>query len=227
MMSNWQDDLQSERSVWDAVKESRKLVTPHFNYYVRCAAIILGGAAVLWAFHEVGRISNKSLVSLISWASSGLFTLTVGVIGFLIAGFSIFVTLADRSVLIELAQSEYESTGLSSFKYLFFSFLIVFVYYIAALMIVFVVGAFSQITWDSELIPVTIDDATRLNIVAIFALWIIFVELMIRLKSFIWTVYSSFISQILVADFLSSKFRQKTSDGYEHDSPQNIEDQNA
>jgi len=212
MMANWQDDLQSEHSVWDAVKESRKLVTPRINYYIRCFAIILGGAAALWGLYEVDNIPNKSLISLISWISSGLFTLTVGIIGFLIAGFSIFVTLANRTVLIELAQSEYENTGLSSFKYLFFSFLIVFVYYIAALVIVFVVGAFAQIAWDLALIPISLNDANRLNIVVVFTLWIIFVELVIRLKSFVWTVYSSFISQILVADFLTQLRRKEGSD---------------
>ena len=122
MKPTWQDDLESEHSVWDAVRESRKLVTPRINYYIRCAAIILGGGTALWRFDGavidgavngagwLTRFSSRAGIWGDTWIVDGLVRLTGFLVKFasypvrmlqtgLVQNYALFVVLGALSLL--------------------------------------------------------------------------------------------------------------------------------
>lgn len=203
-ISNWQDDILAEQSLWHVFRGSSKLGSTRFNFLARALFLISSGLLALWAAYEAARIPMNNTLGLVSWMASALLSLTVSVLGFLIAGFSIFVTLSDRKLLIEMAKTPYAKSGLSVFKYIFFSFMIVFVYYLVGVALSFGVGAFAQLKWDIDLIPLNIEAVRLVNIFTVWMLSAVFFELMLRLKSFVWSIYSSFISKLLVEDLLSN-----------------------
>lgn len=202
-IENWQDDITAEGSLWETFVSARQLKSTKFNFRARAIILIISCGLTIFALGNASKIPNKVLVGTLMWMSSSVFSFSVGVLGFLIAGFSVFVTLSDRALLIELAKTYYEDTGISVFKYIFFSFLVVFVYYLAAGTSSFIIGAFAQTSWDFYFVPLDLVDFKSINIVVILFLSLLFFELIIRLKSFIWAVYSSFVSKLVAADFLS------------------------
>lgn len=203
-IEDWQEDLQKERSLWDAFVSAQCIKTSLFNFRARCIILVLACSLACWALFVATQIPNTTLMSLIVWQSNNIFTMSVSVLGFLITGFSVFVTLSDRNLLVELAKTPYEESGLSIFKYLFFSFLVVFFVYLTSAIFSFCVGAFAQVAWPYGSTPLSERDVKGINIFAILTLSVVFCELAIRLKAFIWSIYASFVSKLVAYDFLKT-----------------------
>ena len=61
------------------------------------------------------------------------FLLAVGILGFLIAGFSIFASITRADLFIALANIPYEETEINSLQFVFFNFINVFIVYLGLL----------------------------------------------------------------------------------------------
>lgn len=202
---NWLEDILLEKSLFEAYKKSTKIPTPNFNRRVRCCfyPFVFFSSFLLVHIYQ----KNDLIVSAIQNLNSSILAISVSVIGFLVAGITIFTTLSDRRILIELAKTEHENFGISTFKYLFFNFLSVFVIFIAAVIISLCYQLVASL--KIELPKIVFGDRwIHLNLFCnglfLGILVIVATELLLKLKSFIWSIYATFISMIVVSEFLDS-----------------------
>lgn len=120
------DDITKEIGLLDIYKASRsKLPRNKINIFSTLAVFSM------LTVHAI--FSNEGSISLLEkargWAEIG-FGFSAGILGFLIAGFTIFATVSDKSLFITMAKARHEKSGLSYLKYNFFALMYVFIAYL-------------------------------------------------------------------------------------------------
>ena len=83
---------------------------------------------IIYAFFS-NETSSSLLEKVRKWAEMG-FSFSAGILGFLIAGFTIFATVSDKSLFVEMAKIVDTKSGLSYLKYNFFTLMYVFIAYV-------------------------------------------------------------------------------------------------
>lgn len=118
------EDLTKERNLYDIYRQARKLRGSRYNQIFTLVIFLL---LSLYAF-----FSSKSTSDLAqevrTWSDLG-FSFSTTILGFLIAGFTIFATVSDPSLFTAMARIMHKS-GLSYLKYNFFTLMNVFILYI-------------------------------------------------------------------------------------------------
>lgn len=125
------DDITKEIGLLDIHKASRsRLPRNKINVF---STLAVSGMLIVYAV-----ASTESSASLLErtrkWAEVG-FSFSAGILGFLIAGFTIFATVSDKSLFITMAKATHEKSGLSYLKYNFFSLMYVFIAYLGFAML--------------------------------------------------------------------------------------------
>jgi len=183
-------DLTQEKSLFSiyvAYRSSQRI--PKFNIFITIFSLIL---------ISVGTFQSKSSLhdlrlAIIDLANVGIQTCAT-LLGFLVAGYTIFLTLVKPEHVKALSSICVTSTKLPYFKHVNFTFINVFIQYLIYFIFVTILRVF--------LIPHNgIEEIIRDNIglykvsiycktfIVIFALWS--VVLALYLKSFIYNIYSS------------------------------------
>ena len=126
-------------------------------------------------------------------ASNG-FSLGTQVLGFLIAGFTIFATLTKPSLFRRMAVKVHKQTGLTYLKYNFYAFVQVFIHYIVFTMInllVIVLGtAKGPMSEVLDRVSTNTDGIKSFTTRCVFCLMLTwFVYALVLLKSFIFNIY--------------------------------------
>ncbi len=118
-------DLLKEKSLWQVYKASHKIPFSRFNIGF---GLSLSVATMLFAF----RAKSDSVLAdqLLAFATTS-FSFGIAQLGFLLAGFSFFATVADKEMFCRMAERDHAESGLSYVKYNFFVFMRVFVEYLA------------------------------------------------------------------------------------------------
>ncbi|MDQ2730992.1 MAG: hypothetical protein M3Y56_04980, partial [Armatimonadota bacterium] len=132
------------------------------------------------------------------WAGVGV-TYGTTILGFLLAGFTIFATISKPSLFLKMAGVRYEQTEFTYLEYNFYSFMNVFVVYLilvgASIFIVLFCGA-------GELVPIIIDryvgtgSASELTRTGIVIIGTVMVWSLVMLKSFVMNVYHVVMTSI-------------------------------
>ena len=118
--------LNSEKSLWSLYLTSFKFPNNKFN--------LLTGifVAVLLSIYAFTSYSTQSELSFLIRETVKLgLGLAPSVLGFLIAGFTVFVTVTKIEVFVRMAQVPYEETGESYLKYNLSAFMLAFAHYVA------------------------------------------------------------------------------------------------
>ncbi|MBE9176793.1 hypothetical protein IQ225_18380 [Synechocystis salina LEGE 06155] len=120
------DDITKEIGLLDIYKASRsKLPKNKINNFSTLAIFTM---LIVYAF-----TSTETSISLLEktrkWSELG-FNFSAGILGFLIAGFTIFASVNDKSLFITMAKTKHEKSGLSYLKYNFFTLMYVFIVYL-------------------------------------------------------------------------------------------------
>lgn len=120
------DDITKEIGLLDIYKASRsRLPRNKINIFSTLTVFTM---LVVYAV-----ASTESSVFLLEkvrkWAEVG-FSFSAGILGFLIAGFTIFATVSDKSLFIAMATTRHQGSGLSYLKYNFFILMYVFIAYL-------------------------------------------------------------------------------------------------
>ena len=143
---------------------------------------------------------------------------SLSVLGFLIAGFSIFASITKVDLFITLASIPYKrnetETGLNRLQFIFFNFMNVFsVYFILLAMALFVRLGYSEGSplsiFGSFLASEYPNACMVVNIIASSVFLIILTEALLRLKSFIWNLYQSVLLVIVTSDEIAKNKNQE------------------
>jgi hypothetical protein len=120
-------ELTKEVGLLDVYKASRsKLSRSRINNF---STILVFSALFIYAIFS-SETSAQLLEKIRKWAELG-FSFSAGILGFLIAGFTIFATVSDKSLFTEMARQPKGNTGLSYLKYNFFALMYVFIVYLS------------------------------------------------------------------------------------------------
>ncbi len=130
-MSNFTDqqqsrlkDILSEKSLWKVYLTSRRIQFSRIN---TGGGVLVAIAVTAFAIQAD---SPSALADQLLSFSTTAFGLSIGQLGFLLAGFSFFATVADKEMFCRMAEKTHEPSGLSWLKYNFYIFMRVFVEYL-------------------------------------------------------------------------------------------------
>jgi hypothetical protein len=204
-------DLTQESNLWNIYWLSLKLPVSWFNLI--STWILLGTLVVHMLLSEkTTSIMAEEVRSLVDTG----FNFASSILGFLIAGFTIFATLNKPDLFMTMAKIKEDKTGLSYLKYNFFTFMKVFIHYVSfitiCLLIKLLASPSGTLSVSIDFLSIYIDllkpAAIKHTIVVIgFALlgaW--FFYLIMLLKSFIFNVYH------IVMTSVRWEFESNTSD---------------
>ncbi len=187
-------DLTRERSLLSLYVLSFKFPGNWFN---RATTVIAFLCAAAWCWHL--RASPERIFAHFRKVVDLDFAFATSILGFLVAGFTVFVTITKVDIFVEMAKREYEATGESYLKYNLNAFVLAFVHYIAFVFFCLCVQIFGQTNGPGALLleksstVLFTESATSFRaliasaLLTIISAWSVYVVLL--LKSFIYNTY--------------------------------------
>lgn len=182
-------ELTSEKSLWNVYVLSRRIRAS----WVQVALNTLAVAFLAINSFLLQPTTAPLLTDARSWANSG-FNFTITTLGFLIAGFTIFMTVAKPDMMLAMMDHLDKETGLPTLKKNLFAFMRVFIAYLVCAGIYLFVILFCQSGGVAsslvKLLPASSCVRDVLIKVGYVVLGSSFVYLLLMLKSFIFNVYA-------------------------------------
>lgn len=182
-------DLTSEKSLWDVYKLSRRILPSKFQ------VIFVLGSFLALVSNSFFLASDQDIIlaDLRKWSEMA-FSFSITILGFLIAGFTIFATLSKPKMMLAMMEHTNKETGLPTLKYNFFAFMKVFIAYITFLVLYALIMLFGQsdgfIANFIEYLPnADCVKSTMINIVYAIV-GSSFIYLLLLLKSFVFNIYA-------------------------------------
>jgi len=189
-------DLLSEKTLWDVYVASRGIPFSKLNNAVGIGVGFLCGLQSLAVTHENAVDQLATLATLV-------FNTTISLLGFLLAGFTFFATVADKSLFCRMATEQHES-GLNYLKYNLFTFMRVFIEFLilcvcSLVIVLFLSNGSGLRNLMTAAEKSSLLSAIQIKVFAVVAFGIIsgtFVYVLMQLKSFIFNVYHVVMTSI-------------------------------
>lgn len=205
---DWQKRVTQEKSLGEVYWKARRVGSTRRNLGVAAFVSVLFGLLAVVDWHlNLEVLTLAALKTLITQVAEIGFTLTSAILGFLIAGFSIFASITRPEIFVGLAMLDHKDSSLSRLQFIFFNFLLVFIHYLTFL----AVSIFLKL--GLPLAPALVDVISHqielsamfvwLASVAVATLlfgWLTF--LLMLLKSFIWNIYQAVLLIIVTGNEL-------------------------
>lgn len=213
---DWRERATKEKSLSEVYWQARRVGSTRVNFAVPVVVVLLFGLLAFVDYYLGLKILPLSAIKgLFDQVADIGFTLTTAILGFLIAGFSIFASITRPEIFAGLARLDHKATGLSRLQFIFFNFLLVFIHYLAFL------GASIILKLGLPLAPALLDASSlstapwamsvwwsSVVLAALLLGWLAF--LIMLLKSFIWNIYQAVLVVIVTGDMISD-LEKKTS----------------
>jgi len=219
MVDDWRDRIFAQKSLWEVYALSRRVLPrPMANDF-----IFWSSAAILTGFFAWLIIGGRSLfgeqeaLAFLRFCATQGISLSVGILGFLIAGFAIFANVTRAELFITLASISYKKegkeTGINRLQFVFFNFINVFITYIGLLALCMLVAI--GLSETSPIIKVTASTHPSrlitpllilLGLTVVLILWLI--AALLKLKSFIWNLYQTVLVAIATEAEISDAKRK-------------------
>jgi len=184
-----------EKSLWAIYVKARRIPFSSFNSWVTLIVFLL--VALQYCMLEISLDDKLKIVREFSTMAMGV---VVSVLGFILAGFTIFATISQPDMLVAMSKHRHEASQLSYLKNNFFIFMRVFIYYLlytvfCLMVIVFAVkgGLIHKVV---QLSPISWEITEWLVGAAYVFLYTGMFFLLMQLKSFIYNVYHTVMTAI-------------------------------
>lgn len=194
-------DLTSEKSLWDVYKLSRRILPSKFQViFLLLIMVALGLNAFVLVDDEAIILGDVR-----KWSEFG-FNFSITTLGFLIAGFTIFATLSKPKMMLAMMEHINKETGLPTLKYNFFTFMKVFIAYIAISIFYLLIMILGQADgFIANVVSLFPNENCIKGILIKTAYTLIgssFVYLLLLLKSFVFNIYA------IVMNFLRWEYHE-------------------
>ena len=190
-------DLLREKSLWAVYVRSRSIPFSWLNNAAGVIVAIAIGVASCWSASMANVADHLSALSVLAFNTS------ISLLGFLLAGFSFFATVSDKSMFCRMAEVQHKESGLSYLKYNFYVFMRVFFEYSVVAVVSFLLAVILQPDSGTRIVLTRLLDdilPTRAGIwVLSGALGLLagsFAYLLLQLKSFIFNVFHVVMTSI-------------------------------
>lgn len=193
-------ELFQDKSLLAVYRHSTSYAENRFDKWVK-----IGSAAVLVLLAIDIFVSNgdryaTAVKSISSWTAIG-FNYSVTILGFLVAGFTIFATMTKVEIFIALTVTRHKTENVSHIKFIFYSFIRVFINHIALLFACVIITMMRDaspiylgLVSSNEPSIISIKKAAVIVIFPILGYLVI--NAMLQLKTFVWNLYQSVIVAI-------------------------------
>lgn len=118
-------ELTKEKRLWDIYIASRRIPFSRFNTITTAVVFLLLLANSWFTTQPV-----QETIELVRELSKTGLALALSTLGFLLAGFTIFATVTQPSLSLQMSEIPHPSSGLSYLKHSYFIFIRVFIYYL-------------------------------------------------------------------------------------------------
>lgn len=187
--------LTEEKSLWAIYRKSRTIQFNKFNVWT--TTLVAALTTIQYCLLDSSIQIKLQLVRDFSSVAMGI---AVSVLGFILAGFTIFATISQPEMLVAMSKHRHESSGLSYLKNNFFIFMRVFIYYLTytvACLIITIFGIKGGLIHKiTSLSPISCQIEEWLVGFSYVFLYGGLFFLMMQLKSFIYNVYHSVMTAI-------------------------------
>lgn len=206
---DWRDKVIKEKSLLEVYWKARKVASSRGNRLTAVLVFIL----LLALFcadksYNLGLISLSDMSKIVGKVGEIGFAMTTAILGFLIAGFSIFSSITKPEIFKALAKLDHKGTDLSRLQFIFFNFLLVFIHYLAFLAFSLAIKLFLPTLASAVGLAVSHWSLSALAIWWLAAIgtamalsWLVF--LIMLLKSFIWNIYQAVLVVIVTGDLIA------------------------
>lgn len=185
-------ELTKERNLFDIYSSSRKLPGSLHNQIFTLTIFIILLFYAVYSPKPVHDLAQEVR----TWSEIG-FDFTTTILGFLIAGFTIFATVSKPNFFINMAMVPYKSSGLSYLKYNFFTLINVFTIYVGFAILCLLINLLASPSGALSLglsfifsNPIYLNTAKRLLVgVGLVGVGTWFFYLLVILQSFIFNIY--------------------------------------
>lgn len=220
MKRDWKKELFKQKSLLQIFLDSSRFLPRNpSNTRIVLGILLFTAAAQLTAYLLPDRIYGiEHTAEFVHSVSDVSLVFALSVLGFLIAGFSIFASITKVELFIALASVPYKKneteTGLNRLQFIFFNFINVFsVYFVLLAMALFVSLGYSNgsplSTFGSLLASKYPNACMLVNIAASSVYLMVLTEAVLRLKSFIWNLYQSVLLVIVTSDEIAKNKNPK------------------
>ena len=194
-------ELTREKSLWDVYKQARRIRPSWLQNFANIGALVLLSVNSFLLNPD----TQYLLIDLRTWASNG-FNFTITTLGFLIAGFTIFMTVAKPEMMLAMMDHIDQETKLPTLKRNFFAFMRVFIAYLICAGGYLVVMLFGQPHGVIASLIHLLPESECIRNISIKIAYVLvgtsFVYLLLMLKSFIFNVY------MIVMNFLRWEYEK-------------------
>lgn len=189
------DRLEAETTLWDIRLAARTIPSSRFNRYALAVIAITASMYSCLTTSSAGSLAQRAR----DLADLG-FNFSAGILGFLLAGFTVFATITKEELFRTMAVHVRSDSGLTSLKHNLFSFMRVFFDYLCFASMCLLVKILGSAGGPiSEIVGLSPDPDNSKSVIArvVFAVIVtMFAYIMLILKSFIYNVYRFVITTI-------------------------------
>ena len=118
------DSLSKEKSLWEIFKKTLEIKESFLNLFLLIVVFIV--ISIYTIFFDKGLTESGFILRSLADTGAGFST---SILGFLIAGFTIFTSIADKSLFVSMAKERKDGYTFSWLKFVFFVFMKVFIHY--------------------------------------------------------------------------------------------------
>lgn len=206
--SNGIDSLFKEKSLFAIYRKSFFLSESGFDTAFKTFTFI--SIVMFCAYVRLFRAESAYVLfdALDKWSDIG-FNYSVQILGFLLAGFTIFATTTNIKVFIGLSKVKSRDRDISQLKFIFFSFIRVFIVHLTVLLSSTVISMLKHI--NKPLLQIFISDQIRIYNIRSYIVCILcaflgcfIISALIQLKTFVWNLYQSVVFSIASSATLNS-----------------------
>jgi len=194
------NELMREKSLWALYRLSFKFPGSRFNYVVTLMTALLLVAVCFFA-----RQQTDFLVGLVRAVLAFANSFVPSVLGFLVAGFTVFVTVTKLEIFVYMSKREYANSGESYLKYNLSAFMLAFTHYLAylffcvSLVLVAQPGSPLVRSVKDAAAPWLLGDMPAYNaivscVLVLIGTWTIYLVLL--LKSFVYNTYQAITTTV-------------------------------
>jgi len=140
-------ELTAEKNLFDVYKKAKGLHRNKFNQVVTAFALVVFVSISVFAIY--GKDFGRADIIKQAYAIADLMlNVSVSMLGFLLAGFTILATMSKTDLLMALAQVQYPKSNISYLKYSYFMFMRVMIYYFLMTVLCVCIKSFGPIMQD-------------------------------------------------------------------------------
>lgn len=197
---DWQKEIFGERSFSDLYRRASIVSSSKLNRNCAISAANFFAAVIaLSVYFKLDLISVESVKASLDHLNESGIGFSVSILGFLVAGFSIFSTITKPELFIALAKIRYrKNINFNNFQFIFYNFMYVFYNYVTFLLVCFIFdflfGGKSPFVGIQDIISEFSNEIFIILYGGIFCLifgWLVYLVMLLR--SFIWNMYQAVI----------------------------------